>query len=246
MRIPVLKGTIKRRFLINYRVEPETMQRLLPAPFRPKLQQDFAIAGICLIRLEQIRPAGLPAALGLTSENAAHRVAVEWTDAAGETREGVFIPRRDTDSRLNSWAGGRIFPGEQHHARFAVVDDGERIDFAMDSGDREVSLRIAGAPDVSLPITSCFASLEEASVFFEGGCLGYSATSNGSRLDGMVLRTSEWQVGALNISRAHSSYFDDHGRFPPGTVVFDHALVMRNIRHEWHQAEDLRSADASR
>ncbi len=110
MRIPVLKGTIKRRFLINYRVEPETMQRLLPTPFRPKLQQDFAIAGICLIRLEQIRPAGLPAALGRTSENAAHRVAVEWTAAAGETREGVFIPRRDTDSRLNSWAGGRIFP----------------------------------------------------------------------------------------------------------------------------------------
>ncbi len=62
----------------------------------------------------------------------------------------------------------------------------------------------------------------------------------------MILRTSEWQVGALNISRAHSSYFDDHSRFPPGTVVFDHALVMRNIRHEWHQAEDLRSADVFR
>ena len=110
MRIPVLQGTIKRRFLINYRVDPETMQRLLPAPFRPKLQHGFAIAGICLIRLEQIRPRGIPATLGLTSENAAHRVAVEWTDSANQKREGVYIPRRDTDSRLNSWAGGRIFP----------------------------------------------------------------------------------------------------------------------------------------
>lgn len=193
MRIPVLKGTIKRRFLINYRVDPETMQRLLPAPFRPKLQQGFAIAGICLIRLEQIRPTGFPAALGLTSENAAHRVAVEWNDTADQKREGVFIPRRDTDSRLNSWAGGRLFPGEQHHARFAVSDNEKRINFAMDSDDRKVSLRIAGEASASLPSTSCFASLAEASAFFEGGCLGYSATSDGSRLDGMILRTSKWE-----------------------------------------------------
>src|ERR1700749_2901214 len=98
MRIPVLKGTIKRRLLVNFRVDPAVIQKLLPRPFRPKLQRGHAIAGICLIRLEHIRPAGVPEMLGLSSENAAHRVAVEWTDAAGVAREGVFIPRRDTGS----------------------------------------------------------------------------------------------------------------------------------------------------
>ena len=28
-------------------------------------------------------------------------------------------------------------------------------------------------------------------------------------------------------------------RFPVGTVQFDHALLMRDIPHQWHQAEDL-------
>ena len=104
MRIPVLKGTIKRRLLVNFRVDP-AIQKRLPTPFRPKLHRGHAIAGICLIRLEHIRPAGLPALIGFSSENAAHRIAVEWTDVSGTAREGVFIPRRDTGSRLNSLAG---------------------------------------------------------------------------------------------------------------------------------------------
>jgi uncharacterized protein YqjF (DUF2071 family) len=238
-RIPVIKGTIKRRLLVNFRVDPATLQSVLPAPFRPKLHRGWAIAGICLIRLEHIRPAGLPAALGVSSENAAHRIAVEWADAAGMEREGVFIPRRDTGSRLNSLAGGRIFPGEHHHATFTVSDDGHHIDLAMDSDDRQVSVQVVGDAGDTLPTTSCFDSLLDVSSFFEGGCLGYSVTRDNERLDGLLLRTLEWQVQAMSVTTVQSSYFDDRNRFPAGTAEFDHALVMRDIPHEWHQAEDL-------
>jgi uncharacterized protein YqjF (DUF2071 family) len=238
-RIPVIKGTIRRRLLVNFRVDPKTLEPLLPAPFRPKLHRGWAIAGICLIRLERIRPTGLPAAFGVSSENAAHRVAVEWTDAAGIGREGVFIPRRDTGSRLNSVAGGRIFPGEHHHAKFIVFDDGNHIDLAMRSDDGQVSVRVVGDAGDTLPGSSCFESLLEASSFFEGGCLGYSVTRDDKRFDGLLLRTLEWRVQALSVSLVRSSYFDDRNRFPVGTVEFDHALVMRDIPHEWHQAEDL-------
>ena len=133
MRIPVIKGTIKRRLLVNFRADPAVVQRILPQPFRPKLHRGFSLVGICLIRLERVRPAGLPGALGLSSENAAHRIAVEWIDAGGIQREGVFIPRRDTGSLLNRVAGGRVFPGEHHRARFSVVDTDGHIDFVMES-----------------------------------------------------------------------------------------------------------------
>ena len=64
MRIPVIKGRIKRRLLVNFRAAPEVVQRIVPDPFRPKLYDGHAIVGVCLIRLEQIRPAGLPSFLG--------------------------------------------------------------------------------------------------------------------------------------------------------------------------------------
>src|ERR1043166_2387439 len=101
MRLPQIHGIIRRRILVNFRIDPEVIQRQLPPKFVPKLHAGSAIAGICLIRLEQIRPTGLPSFLGLSSENAAHRIAVLWKNEADQMEEGVFIPRRDTNSRLN-------------------------------------------------------------------------------------------------------------------------------------------------
>lgn len=239
MRLPVIQGKITRRILANFRADPAVVQRLLPAPFRPKLHRGFAIAGVCLIRLEHIRPAWMPAPLGLASENAAHRIAVLSTDDTGAEREGVFIPRRDTGSWLNQIAGGRVFPGEHHAAFFTVTDLAGRICFAMRSRDGTVTVNLAGRETGTLPSASCFASLAEASAFFEGGSLGYSVTRGGRRLDGLTLRTREWRVSALDLEEMHSSYFADATRFPAGSVQFDHALLMRDIPHEWHQAEDL-------
>jgi hypothetical protein len=54
-----------------------------------------------LIGLKRVRPRFLPPWLGMSSENAAHRAAVQWDDK-GEVREAVYVRRRDTSSRLNS------------------------------------------------------------------------------------------------------------------------------------------------
>jgi hypothetical protein len=214
---------------------------MLPLPFRPKLHRGFAIVGICLIRLERIRPAGLPGIFGLSSENAAHRIAVEWTDGAGMPREGVFVPRRDTGSLLNRLAGGRVFPGEHHPARFTVLDSGGHVDFSMGSGDGTVAVKVVGDVADALPASSCFHSLAESSAFFEGGSLGYSVTRDGDRYDGLLLRTVDWRVRAFSVSEVQSSFYDDKRLFPEGSIQFDHALVMRDVLHEWHQAEDLRA-----
>src|SRR5260370_31308148 len=104
MYILPLEGTIDRRPLVNYRVDPQYLQRLLPDPFRPKRIHGMGIAGICLIRLKQIRPRSLPSLPGLSSENAAHRIAVEWEEQRAY-REGVDIPQRDTPSQFNTSVG---------------------------------------------------------------------------------------------------------------------------------------------
>lgn len=66
MKIPTIKGVIDRRVLINYMVDPEIIAKLIPKPFRPQVYKGKAIVGICLIRLKDIRPKGLPAFMGLS------------------------------------------------------------------------------------------------------------------------------------------------------------------------------------
>lgn len=238
MKLPTIQGTIKRRILVNFRADPDVIQSILPKGFRPKLHKAKAIAGICLIRLEHIRPKFAPEFIGINSENAAHRIAVLWEDENGVTCEGVFIPRRDTGSALNSFAGGRIFPGKHHKAGFEVEENGTSIDFAMKSDDG-VSVNLTGKIVASLPSTSIFSSLDEASKFFEPGSLGYSVTREADRLDGILLKTKEWRVEAFELDSVESSFYNDEAIFPKGSIEFDHALLMRNIEHEWHAAQNF-------
>jgi hypothetical protein len=238
MRLPTIEGVIRRRILVNFRVDPRVMRNLMPSRFTPKLQAGQAIAGICLIRLEQIRPKLLPQFIGISSENAAHRVAVLWEEE-GQPKEGVFIPRRDTNSLVNHFLGGRVFPGEHHQAEFKVEEDDRRIALSMKSEDGEVAVEVSGHMAEDLPQSSVFGSLSEASAFFESGSLGYSVTSDLHRLDGLELHTEAWRVEPLEVEEVYSSYFADEKLFPQGSVAFDHALLMRNIAHEWHSASDL-------
>lgn len=106
---PRLSSVIERRLLVNYRVTPDAAARLLPAGLRPQLVRGHAVAGICLLRLGSARPTWAPPPVGLRSENAAHRISIEW-DGPDGVETGVYITRRDTGSRINSWAGGRVFP----------------------------------------------------------------------------------------------------------------------------------------
>ena len=92
-----MRRMIDRRILVNYRVDPAILEGVVPLPFRPKLIHGMGMAGICLIRLRQIRPHALPSWVGIASENAAHRIAVEWEEQVSAARASLFragIPRR--------------------------------------------------------------------------------------------------------------------------------------------------------
>jgi uncharacterized protein YqjF (DUF2071 family) len=237
MRLPAIVGTIDRRILINYQAEAEVIGRFLPQPFRPKLINGKAIVGICLIRLKNIRPKGFPFNVGISSENGAHRIAVEWTDNEGH-KEGVYIPRRDTSSRLNSLAGGRFFPGIHHLAEFKVKEANERYDIRFDSEDGTF-LEISAAESSGWNKESVFDDQHCASVFFKQGSVGYSPDKIGESFDGMELKTKTWEVSSLKVMNVRSSFFENTSLFPTGSIKFDNALLMRSIDHEWNSKKDI-------
>jgi hypothetical protein len=242
MRLPVIRGRIERRLLINYRAQPDVVQRLLPPPFRPQLVGGHAIVGLCLIRLRDVRPVGLPAWTGIESESAAHRIAVEWREA-GELRNGVYILRRDTNSGLNALAGGRIFPGIHHYSSFTVRETGERMQVSFKSSEGNANASIIAHVSRNWPTDSVFSSTEEASAFFERAPIGYSPGRTPGQLQGLNLSCDTWRAEALDIQEVNSSFFDEEARFPPRTIALDSGLIMRDIEHEWHTCADMCVAD---
>jgi hypothetical protein len=233
-------GDVERRLLVNYRIDPDVVASLLPAPFRPHVVNGYAVAGICLIRLGSMRPAGLPARVGLTSESAAHRFAVVW-DTPDGPQTGVYIPRRDSDSLLNVAVGGRLYPGVLHRARFEVAETDDEIRVAFTSRDASAAVSVAVRVTDALPDSRLFADTAAASAFFEGGSIGFSDTREASRFDGLELHTAAWKVEPGVAVTAESSFFADRALFPAGSVELDCALVMRQVPVRWQPLAPLRA-----
>lgn len=238
MRLPVVQGVIDRRILANFRVDPDVLQKVLPAPFRPKLAHGWGMAGICLIRLRELRPRFFPPWLGISSENAAHRIAVEWEEPDG-VHHGVYIPRRDTTSKLNALVGGRMFPGSHSLASFEVRENGADFYVRLSSRDGATRVLVDARVARRLPPDSVFQSIDEASAFFEAGSLGYSDTAVAGEFGALELRSFDWRVQAMDVLRIESSYFSDPALFPRGSAEFDCALLMNSIEHQWHSRETL-------
>jgi Uncharacterized conserved protein (COG2071) len=243
-RIPAIRGLIKRRILVNYRVKPAALRAVVPRPFDLRLVDGYAMAGVCLIRLERVRPSAVPRPdIGLASDNVAYRVAVGWDDPeTHEPRQGVFIPRRDTSSSLQRAFGGRFFPGEYHHSRFTAADDDGRLSITVSSDDSGGDVELEASEAEGFPQGSVFSSLGEASRFFEEGSVGYSAKEQDDRLDGLLLLTESWAVRPLAIHHARSSFFDRIETAAPGSVSLDNALIMRDVAHEWQALPQLNAA----
>lgn len=237
MRIPIVAGTIDRRILINYRVELSVLRKILPTPFRPTVVDGYGIAGIDLIRFQNLRVKGLPNYLGYTSENAIHRISVEW-DELGLTRRGVYTPRLDTDSFTTTLVGGRVFPGLHHRAKFKAEESEDHFKLSVKSGGEQM-IRLEAKLRDRFPMESIFRAMPNASRFFAGDKVAYSPRFRTSIFDGVQLKCRRWKLEPLRVNALESQYFEQKQMFPKGSIFFDHASIMRDIEHEWHSCGEL-------
>ncbi|MDF2443334.1 MAG: hypothetical protein JWR01_1537 [Subtercola sp.] len=240
--MPALSATIERRLLVNYRVDPGVAQTLLPPGLRPQLVDGSAVAGICLIRLGDLRPASVRPRLGWRAENAAHRIAVEWNTPNG-VETGVYIPERHSASWLAVAAGERVFPGIHRHARFTSDESAGRMRVGMRSKEMTVDVAVAvAAADDRTEVgaqaagrasgawrSSLFPNLDAASEFFRAGSTGWSPARDGE-LQGLTLSTSAWRIEGATPLAVRSSYFD---ALPAGSATLDSVLLMRDVPVMW-------------
>jgi len=236
--LPVLEGIIARRILLNFRVDPDIVQPLIPPPLEVEHYSGFAIVGVCLIRLEQLRPKGMPSVLGVSSENMAHRIAIRYPGEDG-MKPGVFIWRRETDQKMVELFGGRLFPGVHGGAKFVVGDAPDRLQMSVTTPGKEADVTFAARRRRGWQSGSVFASVNQASEFFQKGDCGFSCSLQGDRVEGLRLKMLRWEMEPLDIKAQHCSFYNNPSRFPESSVTFDSALLIRGLPHEWHEIKDI-------
>lgn len=232
--LPVIEGIVARRILLNFRTTPEVARLAVPLPLHVPTVGPYAMVGVCLIRLEKIRPKGLPALVGMSSENMAHRFAIRF-ETDGRLSDGVFVARRDTDSTFVHLLGGRLFPGYHRQAEFVAEETAEGLSMDIQTLNGTANVRLRARWTGQWQGSEVFRNLSDASEFYRQGSCGFSCGRDGRTLEGLRLEMKDWRVQPLEVIEVSSAFFGDRGPFPPGSVVFDHALLMRGVPHEWHE-----------
>lgn len=226
-----LNARIERRVLVNWRADPEVVAPLLPAPFRPQLVNGSAVVGICFIRLAQLRPRGTPAMLGLSSESAAHRIAVE-RDTPDGVEPSVYVLRRVTNSRLATVAGGRLFPGVHSYASFEARETTDQLDIAFKTADGHHDAAVSAQLTDSLN-SGLFADMSAIATFFQCASVGWSPSRTTRALEGVELASERWAMTPALVQTSRSNYFDNPQLFPTGSIELDSAVVMREVPVSW-------------
>ena len=228
-----IRGRMRRRLLLTYRVDPDVARTIVPAPFRPQLVDGSAVAGVCVIALTELRPGWVRPRIGIATENTAHRFAVEWEED-GTTRTGVYVTERHTSGLVPVIGGGRIFPGMQRHARFDVDESDTRFRVRMDAPDESVTADIELTDEWE---STLFPTIADASDFYREGAIGWSPRHDDRGVEALELTATRWEVRAGRVNAAESSYFE---RLPSGAAEIDSALVMRDIPVTWRRPEQPR------
>lgn len=232
MKLPRLNGVIDRRILVNYRVRPDVVKSLLPLHLDPLIVNGYASAGICIIRLKDVGIYGSPSCFRMTSENTAHRFLVTFIKD-GEKMNGVYIPRRDTDSTLNVMLAGKIFSWPHYPATYEVVETIGRYSIKMKGKEKKTLLDIETHTVNKFPSGSMFDNIQHASDCFKSCSIGISPSTTADNFKVIELRTKRWAVKPLHVKKLTSTYFEDESLFPKSAIQFDNALLMTEIQHEW-------------
>jgi hypothetical protein len=238
---PTLEGVIQRRVLLNFQINPALIKPYIPKPLEILVHRGWAVAGICLIRLENIRPKGLPGWTGFSAENMAHRIAIRFP-SNGRMLDGVFIWRRETNSRLMPWVGGRLFPGVHQHADFSVKESPSTLHMDVSTQDSMANIQFTAARLVPWENTTLFQSFTEVKDFFRAGDCGFSCGHTAIQLEGLRLATNSWNMEPLRITNIKSAFYERIARHHSDQLIFDCGLLMQNVPHEWYGMKKLNAS----
>ncbi|MFJ6534013.1 DUF2071 domain-containing protein [Microbacterium sp. NPDC091662] len=228
-----LRGRMRRRLLLTYRVDPAVAAEFIPAPFRPQLVDGSAVGGVCLIALTELRPGWVRPRWGITTENAAHRFAVEW-DEDEQTRTGVYVIERHSSDLVPVIGGGRFFPGMQRRARFEIEETDSRFHVGMQASDASVSVDVEVSEEWE---STLFPTVDDASQFYRDGAIGWSPRRDGKGAEAVELSATRWVVDAARVNEVTSSFFDG---LPRGAARIDSVLVMRDLPVTWRRPATAR------
>lgn len=226
-----LRGTVVRRFLINYPVPPEALDQFLPPGAELSIWAGSAWVSACFVKIKRMRPSPIPGALGGIEFNyLIHRTLARLPYPDGKKRESVLVLQPNINRKFFSLIGRRA-PGVNFIPRdiaLVTTADSYRITMKEESG---ALLFEAELPRTSfkhqLPDGSKFNSLEQADRFLLWVSYGGEWQADAGRLRLFAETHDPWNALAGTCNTKYNGFLESLGQCPEA----DNVITMTRIPH---------------
>jgi hypothetical protein len=180
----------------------------------------------------RMRPAGIPAALGISYRQVVYRAVVR----CGPNR-GVYFLRSDADSRVMNTGGNLLSFFRFHYATvsWTLAPDRQRVMVASSDGTADIDLILGAGALEALPAGCAFPALAQAREHLVDLFTAYHPQDGRRRIDVVRIRREDWHITVLPVTSARCAFLDGAGPIPAGHAKLDSVFAIQDLPYYWHR-----------
>lgn len=215
-----MNARLSECLLLSYRTPARGVRHLVPEPLELVTKDGWAFWNVVACRTEGMRPAALPACLGVDYNQVAYRLHVKAAGASGQVLRGLYFVRTDAGSGVVRRFGNLLSDFQFHTTDVelsrARVDGEDVLTVAVqdrndESGTADGLLRVALDGEAEARAAgdgSVFASAGEAERFLKYTPLALSLDLDRRwlKLAEVVRPESQWEERPVRVIEAHWNY----------------------------------------
>jgi hypothetical protein len=230
-----IKARLAASLVLAYALPSKVLEPLLAPGLKLDTYGEFGFLAIAMVETKALRPAFLPAGLGLNFFLVGYRIFTRYRTPSGRTLRGLRVLRSDTDRRSMEIFGNLLthYRYERSRCRTSRSDRTYAVDVRTPTGTADLQVEADISTEaLSPPPGSPFADLREARKF--AGPLPFTfdyehQTHSMIRVEGV---RQDWKPKSVTVA-VHRNTFLEQDRFRSAGAVLANAFYLENVPYAW-------------
>src|SRR5262245_49862210 len=229
-----MRTTFSTCILVNFAIDPHALKQKLPSHLEPDLHDGMGYVSIVIAKMEKMRPAFLPPALGITYHQVVYRAVVR----CGAER-GVTFLRSDADNHLMVAAGNALTFFRFHYSRISWHPKPNGIHFSLcpangDPAEIDATYETAAGP-AQLPASCRFADLRSAQAFLSELYVAFGGVRAEGRVEVVRIERNLWESSVVPDHNGLYNAMTSGLLFNQNQASLDSIFRVRNLHYRWER-----------
>jgi hypothetical protein len=236
-----VEAHFRHSLVLTYAWPRQVLEPLLPPGLLLDTHREIGFTAIALVQTERLRPAFMPASLGLDFFLTGYRIFIRV--AGAPSLRGLYILRSDAGRPAMVALGNLLTHYRYRLAEITAVEGGGRLAIQVRTTARQADVDVVAdltSTPAPLPPDSPFINLAEARRY--AGPLPYTFDHEPSTGSIVAVRATrrQWNPEPINVDVREATFFESPV-FSGTQPTLANAFHVENVDYRWERGEILSS-----